>query len=317
MLKFEFEVGFLGFSLSVIETHLCMVRVPTLRQIVIDEPRSPLPYSKSDLPHLPRFSFHDDNKLNQIYHNNVGYQCPCKKLMTINDCGRLGNLMSQYMTLLLQSKRFGFHAIMSKHMARHLQPVFPHLRIPSNHLPCACNWTKFPASYLPSIKSQEQLLAIGENIYISTNPTPIDLFEQNYSLVIQEFAFNKTLTSVVQGYLKKIKSIFRTRMGFDQQTEVTIVGVHNRRTDYGKYLAHNKMGRLLSSSYFDMAMKMFGKVHGNATLFLMASDDWKWLLKHFEGQKNVFFTYPNWPHFTNNVWHDLAAMANSNHSIFR
>lgn len=239
-------------------------------------------------------------------------------MVTVSDKGRIGNLMSQYMTLLGESKRLGFLPIMSNKMAQALIPIFPHLSVPSlDILPCSCNWTNVSHNLLRKMKTSKELFAFGNNILLTGSPNHLEIFERYFPTVLGEFTFNQGVMSEVNTYFKEIKAIFRSRMSLDKKDDVIIIGIHNRRTDYGRYLIKQGHGRLLSIQYFENAMKAFVETHGNGTLFVMTSDDPQWLFKHFKKRKDVFFSFQNWPRCGNKVMFDLAVCANANHSIFR
>ncbi|TRY72179.1 hypothetical protein TCAL_13948, partial [Tigriopus californicus] len=250
-------------------------------------------------------------------YKDKGYACPCKNLVTITEGGRLGNKMSQYMTLLGLSKKFNFLPIISRDMYRTLTSIFPNLTIPSQDiLPCKCRWTKVPAEVVRPMKSKEELFARGKNIYISEFPAFVEIFQQFHPTVMKEFSFSNDILLEVQEYLNQIKRQFRLRMGFDLLANVTIVGVHNRRTDYGAYLKQKVYGRLLSVSYFEKAMSAFSRVHGNSTMFILTSDDHRWFHQYFKDRQDVFFSFKNWPYCRDNVAFDLAVLASADHSIF-
>ena len=56
--------------------------------------------------------------------------CPTFGLISVGDGGRLGNLMSQYATLLAASKLIKATPVITPHMRTTLTKIFPKLSIP-------------------------------------------------------------------------------------------------------------------------------------------------------------------------------------------
>ncbi|XP_059086972.1 galactoside alpha-(1,2)-fucosyltransferase 1-like [Tigriopus californicus] len=204
---------------------------------------------KKSVPNNFGINRHVNKSLQRL--QEAGYSCPCTNLVSINENGRLGNKMSQYMTLLGQSKRLHFRPIIQRGMSQILSSIFPRLSVPSQDIvPCTCNWTIVHMNELCKIKSKKELFARGQSIFIPEFPTQIEIFEQFFPTVMREFAFNQRIMQEVQTYLDQVKRGFRSRIGINQNTEVTVVGVHNRRTDYASYLSSKVQGRLLSTRFF-------------------------------------------------------------------
>ena len=64
-------------------------------------------------------------------------------------------------------------------------------------------------------------------------------------------------------------------------------------------------------------MNKFRKKYGPGTVFIFASDDWKWTKKYFRAQKDVFIANGHSLKHLNPAGFDLASLAACNHSIFR
>merc|ERR1719273_2126465 len=67
-------------------------------------------------------------------------RCQSFGLLTVGDGGRLGNLMSQYATLVGASEIINATPVISDHMRKTLAKVFPYLSIPVLNCTGPLNW---------------------------------------------------------------------------------------------------------------------------------------------------------------------------------
>ena len=141
-------------------------------------------------------------------------------------------------------------------------------------------------------------------------------------------------------YLPDIRRMFRLRERFRSRaaktlevelthrnidwTEVTWVGVHNRRGDYGQHLTALYGLDLLEPDYFYRAMQRFNSEYNNV-IFILVTDDMEWAESNlmfpglqvvFAGHKEVLEKDVRHPLATaDDIGDDLALLAACNHTI--
>ena len=107
--------------------------------------------------------------------------------------------------------------------------------------------------------------------------------------------------------------------------EVTWVGVHNRRGDYGQHLASLYSLPLLGPEFFLRAMRHYEAASPGQVIFVVVSDDLAWARRHlatsghtieFLGHSAVLAKDTARPLATGrDVGEDLALLAACNHSV--
>jgi len=111
---------------------------------------------------------------------------------------------------------------------------------------------------------------------------------------------------------------YRKAKGLPKKTEVTFVGVHNRRTDYLDFRQKKLQLDNLYEDYFEDATDYFREEYENP-VFVYVSDDMAWGQKELrplaEKYGDVFFTGCGDPNKADCVGKDFALLANCNHTI--
>ena len=141
-------------------------------------------------------------------------------------------------------------------------------------------------------------------------------------------------------YLPDLREMFRLRERFRSRaaaslavelshrnigwSEVTWVGVHNRRGDYGHHLAALYGLHLLEPGYFQRAMQRFNSEYSNV-IFIIVTDDMDWAESNlmfpglqvvFAGHRKVLEKDVKHPLATaDDIGDDLALLAACNHTI--
>lgn len=231
---------------------------------------------------------------------------PCKErgVLTVDDGGRLGNLISQYATLYGHSRRLGVKAVLSNHMSHTLGRIFPRLSIPislqSEKLNCSWNFVTVDVD-----KVNRDVFKNGTvNVRIGGYPADLPVFHQFRSdLTEKEFYLDTGLSMAVRMFLRKVQRKHKAQI---------YVGVHVRRTDYAVWLKNKVDGRLLTKQYYVKAMDYFRK-QNDQVVFVVASDDNEWCKDMFSNMSDVAFTQVN--SGSNRPEYDLAVLAHCNHSI--
>ena len=186
--------------------------------------------------------------------------CHMKHYLLMNDNGRLGNQMFEYSALYRLTKLYNVSSAMSTVQRDYLKKLFPNISLPVYKNTTGC-W-KNHTCQLGSLKEFKLLRKFAfadcpnKNIYINDyGVKPHNVNKLRKSLVGEEFAFNQSITLLVEKYLMDIK---RKHFGFPNH-DVQVVGVHVRRGDFERFMSHisTRGGFFLSRMYFLNAMDFF------------------------------------------------------------
>ena len=75
--------------------------------------------------------------------------------------------------------------------------------------------------------------------------------------ITKSLKFLPQLTDRVSRVLNRVDAKFRERRGLTRDAVITYVGVHNRRTDYTKYVEFKFGMEELGEEFFEKGMEMF------------------------------------------------------------
>ena len=138
---------------------------------------------------------------------------------------------------------------------------------------------------LAKITNCEQLFnGTGSRVaYIGGYPLDVAYFAPYKSEIHHQFTPYPAISSKVDMFLKGVAAKQKGK-------SKVFVGIHVRRTDYMIWLAKRVKGKLASALYFSAAIAWFEKKYGREnTIFVVATDDYKWSHNVFKGLRNVAF----------------------------
>ncbi|XP_043195573.1 galactoside alpha-(1,2)-fucosyltransferase 2-like [Amphibalanus amphitrite] len=227
-------------------------------------------------------------------------RCPTpSRLLSINSAGRLGNIMSEYATLLAAAGELRRPAWLHPDMARTLAVYFGRLWVPVLPISCRVNWTTI---------STEELMAkrpdSDTNHMIGGFPHAVPLFHPLRARLLRDFTFRKELRQ--RADLRLAELAYQAAV-----TAPTFIGVHVRRTDYSTWLARSVRGRVAGVSYLRRAVALMKSRHRNS-LFVVVSDDPEWCRKNLRGLQRVVVAGDG---VQNRPGADLALLAACNHTV--
>ncbi|XP_076041748.1 galactoside alpha-(1,2)-fucosyltransferase 2-like isoform X2 [Oratosquilla oratoria] len=162
-----------------------------------------------------------------------------------------------------------------------LRNIFPHLSL--KRLPQECidqMYTLKDIHHKDAYKLLEREGGI-RNVLIGTTPCDLSKLWVLRDVFIDEFRFSTPIIKKAQKRLVMLLARWRERMlaHLPKYTklsdDVTVVGVHARRTDYKKYLMNKYKGKVLNKHYFKVAFARARKMFG-LTAFVVMSDDLTW-----------------------------------------
>jgi len=257
--------------------------------------------------------------------------------------GRLGNQLSSLASMISFSEQYGMKAVVTRYQATHLSFYFEPEKLGLQVLEeeyasffttvlgwslCRLRWIT-PWSQVSDVDNHFNYSAAGQKhlhtghaINMGEYPNVVESFKPLLPLLQQRFSLRPKFREVAQ---MRLHAALRRRGLLERRSEVTWVGVHNRRGDYGHHL--NKLYNLpmLGPDFFLRAMEHFRKKISGVVVFVIVSDDLLWARQHFSNSK-----YPveflghsavlpkdiNKPLATGvDVGEDLALLAACNHSI--
>jgi galactoside 2-L-fucosyltransferase 1/2 len=224
---------------------------------------------------------------------NNNSHCPQKPIVTVQQLGRLGNQIYEYISVWAAAKKTGREPYVPSCMIRELEKIFLNLPIP-------------PLSYLAYCPLQEYPVAVTKD----------KLDHSNGNIILPNYV---QLPTYIAPLLTEIRQIFQFKERIRDESQkhlhsasggmknITYVGVHVRRTDYIGYLKRKYNASPAKPDYFLRQMNVFRNKY-KAVMFVVVSDDPKWCERELRGDDVVVMK-------TKSPVQDLAIMAACNHSI--
>ena len=180
--------------------------------------------------------------------------------------------------------------------------------------------TKVPEDEFENFRNKSALIrhANGSDaINMSPHPQHTQYFLKHKREIFREFSFKEEIKSAVERLFKDVRETFAASNSNITDVNLTFIGVHNRRTDYKIALDHMIKGKLVSAEFFRSAMDVYKKRYGRGTVFIFASDDFRWTEQNFGDRPEVFSTHKYYNLYRDKVALDMVALASCDHSIFR
>ena len=96
------------------------------------------------------------------------------------------------------------------------------------------------------------------NIRMTGYPHYIRPFNENKKQVFKEFEIRPEIISDVHGFLSMATNDYKKRQNLTAKENVTLVGVHNRRTDFVNWVKGHCDGKPISDKYFEVNCCLIG-----------------------------------------------------------
>ncbi|GFG40944.1 hypothetical protein Cfor_08575 [Coptotermes formosanus] len=224
-------------------------------------------------------------------HNNI--RCPQKPIVTVQQLGRLGNEMYEYISVWSIAKKTGREPYIPSCLIHDLEKIFRNLTLP-------------PLSYLAYCTVEEYPVQVMRNMVDHYNgsillPTYAQLPKYTAPLaseVRQIFQFKEHIVDESQRLLHSASRGVKN---------ITYVGVHVRRTDYKEHLQLLYSTTMVKPDFFLRQMNVLRNIY-KRVMFVVVSDDPEWCERELGGD-DILVMRNNSPAL------DLAIMAACNHSI--
>ena len=228
-------------------------------------------------------------------------QCPPPgRLLSINSAGRLGNVMSEYATLLAAGRALRRPAWLLPKMARALAAWFEPPSLPV--LPaagCPINWKVITTQGLLEEPSDS-----GRDLIIGGFPHDVPLFHPQREQLLRDFTFREGLRARAN---RRLVELARQA----NLSSPTFIGVHVRRTDYKVWLSRSVDGQVVGAAYLRRAVALMRRRHRSA-VFVVTSDDLEWCRRELRGLQLVMVAGDR---DVRRPGADLALLAACNHSV--
>ena len=224
---------------------------------------------------------------------NKNIHCPQKPIVTVEQLGRLGNQIYEYINVWAIAKKTKHEPYVPSCLIQELGKIFKNLTIP-------------PLSYLAYCTIEKYPVKVRANM--------IDHF--NGSMLLPRYA---QLPKYIAPLLSEVRQIFQFQEHIVDESQrllhnaskgvknITYVGVHVRRTDYEKHLMKKYKASMAKADFFLRQMDLLRNKY-KPIMFVVVSDDPVWCERELHGDDVVVMK-------TNSPEQDLAIMAACNHSI--
>ena len=220
-------------------------------------------------------------------------QCPQKPIVTVQQLGRLGNQIYEYISVWAIAKKPGHEPYVPSCIIQELGNVFHNLTVPPLSYLAYCTIEKYPV------------------------PVQADIIDQfNGSMLLPRYAqFPKYIAPI----FSEVRQIFQFKEHIINESQrllhsasrgmknITYVGVHVRRTDYMHHLKVLYNASPVNADYFLRHMNIYRNKY-QRVLFVVLSDDPEWCERELHGDDVVVTK-------TNSPVQDMAIMSICNHSI--
>jgi len=237
-----------------------------------------------------------------------------EQVITMEEDGRLGNLLMETATLLLVGKKLNKRVQVLPQVNTKLTNYFPTLPTEAiDHTKhclchqcqdCACpicqKWTKVPSwTYM---KNPEKF----NSSYIMLKWFNSDLVLKNIETAKSFFKpfLSEDVVNIVQDYL----GMLQLKYGKD----TVFVSIHVRRTDYINFVETRYKGHQVDKNFFDYCINEFLKRDPN-TIFLVTSDDIIWCKENLRHERVLF---PDISTQSDPAVTDFTLITQTNHTIY-
>jgi len=244
-------------------------------------------------------------------------------MLTYFPGGRLGNMLTSYLTLLWLKLEFGYDTYYEKEAFQFLNKIFANINGTVNVLEDSlCDWQQFGFR-----KYEGNVELLGSDSWRTGQAIQIFIAKENF------------MRHEIQGgrkFYKKYKKQSLEALTFKPQFQsyadinlhniakkvgkkpdkITFVGIHNRRTDYLEFRRKRLQLDNLYEDYFQDAMEYFRDEYWDTTVvFVYVSDDMKWGRRNLKDEKNIFFLGCGNGQDIDCIAKDLALLGSCNHTI--
>jgi len=244
-------------------------------------------------------------------------------VMTYFPGGRMGNMITAYLTLLWMKLEFNYDVYLEKQSYLFMNLIFKNINETTKVLEDGlCDWRQFGFQ-----KYEGSIDFLGAPEWKTGKAIEIFIAKENF------------MRHEIQGgrkFYKKYKKEAYHALEFKPEfqrfaelnlqnvakktgknpSKLTFVGIHNRRTDYLEFRRKRLGLDNLYEDYFEDAMEYFREEYGeDEVVFVYVSDDMKWGRRRLKEQKNLFFLGCGNGQSVECIAKDFALLANCNHTI--
>jgi len=244
-------------------------------------------------------------------------------IMTYFPGGRLGNMLTTYLTLYWLKLEFGYDTYYEKEAYYFLDKIFTNINGTVSVLEDSlCDWHQFGFR-----KYEGDVELLGTDSWMTGQAIEIYIAKENFmrheiqggrkfykkfkKQSLEALTFKPHIQSYADINLRNIAK----KVG-KKPEKITYVGIHNRRTDYLEFRRKRLKLDNLYEDYFEDAMEYFREEYWDTTVvFVYVSDDMKWGRKNLKDSKNLFFLGCGSGNDLDCIAKDFALLGSCNHTI--
>ncbi|CAB3368693.1 Hypothetical predicted protein [Cloeon dipterum] len=255
---------------------------------------------------------------------------PGSTFVTADVGGRLGNIVWTYLSVVAAARRHNLRPVIDQRTLDVLSTdAFERnfLRVPSvEWLDRRCG---LKGALTHAVRNRSERIASRQDFFSLLEEFPQDqirvlkykiyatdseLTTAFWNELKKELVLKTQLQNKADSELRRIGEEFQARTGI-KATHVEFVGIHVRRTDYGKHLSIILPGSVeADSEFFHAAIEWLKKRLRKPLIFVVVSDDPAWTQQYIVGNRSEIFLAGS-----SNIdepGEDLAILAACQHSIF-
>lgn len=189
----------------------------------------------------------------------------------VHSGGRLGNNMCQYLSVFLLRHIFGIKVSIKSRMKAQLSVAFKSITLPVQDYECFSRRTQrvryntlYKMLYAAAANKLQTNIAqnltmeplLKKSYYVYNHPCPTNLIMADRDVVRRALTFRD---DVLERARDNINRALKSLNASFTREKVTLITVHVRRGDYGKYLMKHFNMTQLDDSYFKNAFDYFRK----------------------------------------------------------
>ncbi|XP_069176481.1 galactoside alpha-(1,2)-fucosyltransferase 1-like [Procambarus clarkii] len=215
--------------------------------------------------------------------------------VTINSAGRLGNKITEYLSLSVIRKVFGVRVAIAQGMSDTLVAIFPKLSLPvatGECYPRVTHSESFAKLYMKLFAKSADSRALDDtqlypyplqqSVYVKDFPCPSHILITMRDHFRQEFTFNQRVLRKAKVQVAAALQALNTAL-----RDATIVTVHVRRTDYLAHVKNYYKQSPVKDVYYQRAFNFFRNRTHNP-VFVVTSDDPEWCKNNFKDKDIVY-----------------------------
>ena len=230
----------------------------------------------------------------------------CLYNITVQNPGRLGNLMFAYASLIGIARKLKMTPVIDKDNPLRLFFKISTQTYDSKSVNVS-SWTKFDALYSAAYEHRVEHIECDDNVMLNGYFQSWRYFEEVERTIRKEFVFKDLIQRKAESFLQK--SVANSYGSNYTRNDVVIIGIHVRRSDMTDYESRQK-GYVVANRQYIQASMTFFEAQYSRILFVVCSDDLFWVQQNVKSESFPVVYSENFHAIL-----DLAILSLSDHVI--